>query len=124
VRSESGDSSLHLGARENALGKPEIAVLLEHGTPSITLQIEGKWQRLIVDTGSNVSILQPVVSRRDLRDYSLRPVGVTGDSLDVKGRSFPLRWEDGNLTISFWYGPSNGSSGTHRQRLREDWGRN
>jgi len=60
--------------------------LLEHGTPSITLEIEGKWQRLIVDTGSNVSILQPGVSRRDLRDNSLRPFGVTGESLDVKGR--------------------------------------
>jgi len=50
------------------------------------LEIEGKWQRLIVDTGSNVSILQPGVSRRDLRDNSLRPIGVTGESLDVKGR--------------------------------------
>jgi len=57
---------------------------LEHGTPSITLEIEGKWQRLIVDTGSKVSILQPGVSRRDLMDNSLRPFGVNGESLDVK----------------------------------------
>ena len=86
VRGESEDSSLHLCAPENAVGKPEIAVLLEHGTPSITLEIEGKWQRLIVDTGSNVSILQPGVSRRDLRENPLRPFGVTGESLDVKGQ--------------------------------------
>jgi len=56
-----GDSSLHLCVPENAVGNPEIAVLFEQGTPSIALEIEGKWQRLIVDTGSNVSILQPGV---------------------------------------------------------------
>jgi len=48
VRGESGDSSLHLCVPENAVGKSEIAVLLEHGTPYITLEIEGKWQLLIV----------------------------------------------------------------------------
>jgi len=36
--------------------------------------------------GSNISILQPGVSRRELRDTSLRPFGVTGETLDVKGR--------------------------------------
>ena len=86
VRGESGDSSLHLGVPENAVGKTNIAVLLEHGAPSITLEIEGKWRRLFVDAGSSVSILQPGVSRRDLRDTSLRPFGVTGKTLDVKGR--------------------------------------
>jgi len=82
----SGDRSLHLGVPENAFGKPEIGVLLENGSPSITLEIEGKWQLLIIDTSSNVSILQPGVSQRELRDNSLRPFGVTGESLDVKGR--------------------------------------
>jgi len=48
------------------------------------LEIEGKWQRLIVDRDSDVSILQPGVSRRDLRDNSLRPFGVTGEYLDFK----------------------------------------
>jgi hypothetical protein len=33
-----------------------------------------------------VSILQPGVSRRDLRDTSLRLLGVTGETLDVNGR--------------------------------------
>jgi len=82
----SGDSSLHLVVFENAVGRPTITVLLEHGTLFVTLEIEGKWRRLIVDTGCNVSILQPAVSRRVLRDTSLIPFGVTGESLDVKGR--------------------------------------
>jgi len=86
VRGESANSSFHLVVSGNAVGTSTIAVLLEHGAPSITLEIEGKLQRLIVDTGSNVSIHQPGVSRRDLTDTSLRPFGVTGKTLDVKGR--------------------------------------
>jgi len=43
IREESGDSSLQFGVPENAVGKPEIAVLLEHGNPSLTLEIEGTW---------------------------------------------------------------------------------
>ena len=79
VRREKGDSSLHLGVPQNAVGKPNIAVLLEHGAPSIMLEIEGKWCHLILETGSSVSIFQPGVSWRDLRDTSLRPFGVTGE---------------------------------------------
>jgi len=86
VRIESGDSYLQISVPENVLEKREIAVMLEHDTPSITLEIEGKWQRLIVVTGTNVSILQPGVSRGEFRDNSLRRFGVTGESLDVKGR--------------------------------------
>jgi len=43
-------------------------------------------RRLILETGSNVSILQPAVSLRDLRNNSVRPFGVTGENLHVKGR--------------------------------------
>jgi hypothetical protein len=82
------------------LSEKLTAVLLEHGASSIVLEIEGKWRRLIVDTGSSVSIFQPGVSRRDLRDTSLRPFVVTGETLDVKGRQLAfLRWEERNSTI-------------------------
>jgi len=43
-------------------------------------------KRLIIDTGSNVSILQPGVSRRDVRVTAMKPYGVTGESLDIKGQ--------------------------------------
>jgi len=86
IRGESGSRSLHLGVPKNAVGKPTIAVVLEHGAPSITLEINGKYMRLIVDTGSKVSILQPGLSRRELRDPSLRPFCVTGETLDFKVR--------------------------------------
>ena len=42
-------------------------------------------RRLILDTGSSVSILQPGVSRRD-EVTNLKPYGVTGEVLDIKGR--------------------------------------
>ena len=39
---------------------------------------------LTVDTGSSVSILQPGVSRGDVRVPTLEPYGVTGDVLNMK----------------------------------------
>ena len=44
--------------------------------------IEGKTRSLIIDTGSNISILQP----GNIRDTAMKPFGVTGENLDVKGR--------------------------------------
>ena len=40
---------------------------------------------LIIDTVSNVSILQPRMSRRDVSITTTRPYGVTGEVLDIKG---------------------------------------
>jgi len=59
---------------------------MEHGTPSIKADIEGVERSLIVDTGSDVSILQPGISNTSMRSTTLRPYGVTGETLDVKGR--------------------------------------
>jgi len=39
-----------------------------------------------LDTGSNVSILQPGVSRSDVRVTNLKPYGITGEALVIKGR--------------------------------------
>ncbi len=55
------DSSFHLNAPDNAVVKSAVCVLLEHGTPTISVEIEGMSRSLILDTGSNVSILQPGV---------------------------------------------------------------
>jgi len=58
---------------------------LEHGTPTVSVEIEGVPRRLILDTGSNVSILQPGVSQSDVRITAAKPHGVTGQILDIKG---------------------------------------
>ena len=41
---------------------------------------------LIIDSGSDISILQPDVSKSEVRHTNMRPYGVTGESLDFKGR--------------------------------------
>jgi len=59
--------------------------LLEHGIPSILVNIEGMSQYLILDT-SSISILQPGILRCDVKVTSLKPYAVTGEVLDIKGR--------------------------------------
>jgi len=61
-----------------AVKKLAVHMRLEHGTPTVSVEIEGVSRRLIVDTGSNVSILQPGVSKSDVRVTTVRPFGVTG----------------------------------------------
>ena len=60
-------------------------MLLESGTPFLTVDI-GVRRRQIVDTGSNVSILKPGVAKSDISATPLKPFGVTGKTLDVRGR--------------------------------------
>jgi hypothetical protein len=80
------DSSSHLHASVNAVTHPKISVALEPGTPSISVRIEGVVRDLIVDTGSNISILQPGISKSKLKFSYSRPYGVTGETLAIKGR--------------------------------------
>jgi len=59
---------------------------MEHGFPSIQVVMEGKTRSLVIDTGSNISILQPGNLRSDIRYKTMKPFGVTGEKLDVNGR--------------------------------------
>lgn len=56
-------SSLRLQTPENAVMAPSISVMLEYGTPSTSVAIEGVNRSLIVDTGSSISIMQSGISR-------------------------------------------------------------
>ena len=47
---------------------------------------EDRAKRLIIDTGSNVSILKPGVSCGEIKESLLKPFGVTGEALDVVGQ--------------------------------------
>jgi hypothetical protein len=58
---------------------------VEQEKPSVWVEIEGKTTRLIIDTGSNVLILQPGVSRARIVDTHLEPFGVSVENLDIKG---------------------------------------
>jgi len=59
---------------------------MEHGTPSLKADIEGVERSIIVNMGSDVTILKPGISSTNIRGTTLRPYGVTGEILEVKGR--------------------------------------
>jgi hypothetical protein len=81
------DSSFRHAAPDNAVTKSEVATQLEHGTSTILVETEGVSSKLILDTtSSNVSILQPGVSRGDVRVASMEPYGVTEDVLEIRGQ--------------------------------------
>jgi hypothetical protein len=82
----SEDSSLHLNTPERAVMASISSVLLEHDTPSISVDIEGVARRLILDTWSNVSIMQPSISGSVVQVTHIRPYGVTGEFLNIKGQ--------------------------------------
>ena len=62
-----------------------VPVTLDHGTPTVTVIIQGTERILIVDSGSSCSLLQPGVAEVPLEDTTLEPYGVTGDSLSIVG---------------------------------------
>jgi hypothetical protein len=56
------------------------------GTPSISVDIEGMSRGLIQDSGSNISIIQPGISKSNVQVTTVEPYGVTDDTLDIKGQ--------------------------------------
>jgi hypothetical protein len=81
------DDSYHLfTVPEKFVTVKKVTTAMEHGTPAIKADIEGVDRSLIIDTGSDVSILKPGISNANIRDTILRLYGLTGETLDVKGR--------------------------------------
>ena len=79
-----------------------VSVAMEQGTPTVRIELEGMQRNLIVDTGSNFSILQPGMSRRDVTETTTRPYGVTGEVLDIKGlQSVTLSLNGREITHAF-----------------------
>ena len=91
------DSSWRLVTPENAVVAKAVPMLLERGTPSLTLDIEGVRRRLIIYTGSNVSIMKPGVVSRDISATPLKPFGVTGKTLEPDKRLLPMK---SNLSVT------------------------
>jgi len=97
------DSYFHLCSPGNAVTTPTVSVLLECGTPSVLVNIEGTTRRVILDTGSKVSILQLSVSKNDVSVTNLKPYGVTGEALDIKGRqSVSFESDRRKFRHTFW----------------------
>jgi hypothetical protein len=83
VRGESGDSSLHLDFPENAVIRPTVSVLLEQGSPTVSLEIEKELKRIIQ---VRMFLYFNRVSRSDMKVTAIKPYGVTGEALDIKGQ--------------------------------------
>ena len=56
------DSSFRPKAPDKTVMISSVCISLVHGTPTISVQMEEVSRCLILDTGSNVSILQPGLS--------------------------------------------------------------
>jgi hypothetical protein len=74
-------------------------VTLDHGTPTVAVNIQGAERILIVYSGSSCSLLQPGVAEIPLEGTSLEPFGVTGDSLDIVGEKQVL-FQTGGVTLN------------------------
>jgi hypothetical protein len=59
---------------------------MEGGTPVVTADIEELRGNMILDTGSDVSLLQPGLVDGITETSHLKPYGVTGETLAVKGQ--------------------------------------
>jgi len=74
-------------------------VTLDHGTPTVAVEIQGAERILNVDSGSSCSLLQPGVAEVPLESTTFEPFGVTGDSLDIVGEQQVL-FQMGGVTFS------------------------
>jgi len=63
-----------------------VQIVVEQGTPSVSLEIEGEQRSLIIDTGSSISILLPGVWRSELTTTGKKLYRITREVLHVKGR--------------------------------------
>jgi hypothetical protein len=65
---------------------------LDGRNPTLLAKTEGTKRRLIIDTGSSVSLIQPGVCSEVVATSNLSPYGVTGDALDVRGEQRVAVW--------------------------------
>ena len=86
MRGVEDDNSHRLTVPEKPVTVRRVTTEMANGTPAIKADIEGVKRSLMIDTGSDVSILKPGISNANIRDTTLRPYGVTGETLEVKGR--------------------------------------
>jgi hypothetical protein len=54
--------------------------------PAITIEIEGEARRMILDSGSSISILREGVSKSEVKNSPLKLYGVTGEALRIFGQ--------------------------------------
>jgi hypothetical protein len=76
----------------------------------LTVEIEGKELLFMVDTGAMVSLIQPTVSKTQMRACDVQARGVAGTQLEILGEQqieFRIKSRDGyvNLNIRLLFVP-------------------
>jgi len=66
------DNSYRLEATVNAVIRPAVSVALAHGTPSVSVRTE-EVRVLIIEPSNKILILQPGVSKSEVRLTDMRP---------------------------------------------------
>jgi hypothetical protein len=80
---------------------------MEQGSPVVSIEKDNEPRSVIIDTGSSVSILQPGASDSGVQVTAVKPYGVTGEDLDVRGKQCVTFLLGGrHLNTHFWYAPS------------------
>jgi len=64
--------------------------------PTVWVNIRGISREFIVDSGSNVSLIQPGICRSEVRPSNTTSFGVTGDVLDILGK------QDVQFSVNIW----------------------
>ena len=70
---------------DDAAATTPCSILLEQGTPTVSVKVEDLSMSLIIDTGSNVSTLQAAVSSRGVTITQTKLHRVTGKALYMNG---------------------------------------
>ena len=81
----SGDSSFHLSLPLNTVDYHLVKVDIWRGAPTIQAIVLDAQRVFIVDTGSNISLIKPGMSRSEIRATNLAQFGVRGNELEVTG---------------------------------------
>ena len=77
--------SFHITANAKAVDYHVVKVVTQQGAPTIQVTMSNGHKSLIVDTGSNVSLIKPGVSNNKVEVVSIVPFAVTGHELEVQG---------------------------------------
>ena len=96
IRGESDDSTLHLDVPGKATEKTRVFSSDRARLPHCFIGNRGRTGTLNLDTGSSMSILQPGVSKSDVRCTAVKPYAVAGETLDKQGQqcvSFRFSWK-------------------------------
>ena len=73
----------HNSVQKEATEYHTSSLNLLRSKPTVRVNIRGVIREFIVDSGSNVSLIQPGIYRSEVRSSSTTSFGVTGDELDM-----------------------------------------